>query len=260
MKKTALITGASKGIGRELAHLFAKDGCNLVLAARSAKELDSLKVQLEEKYKVTVHTSIKDLSQPESAQTLFDELKAADVDIDYLVNNAGFGDYGTFAETEWDTYEKMISLNVTTLTHLCHLFIRDIRGRKHGRILNISSTAAFQPGPMMAVYFASKAFVLNFSEAIGHELRKDNITVTTLCPGPTSTNFGEVSGMNASKLVKNVTIASSADVAKLGYKAMMKGNATVIHGAQNKLAPFGVRFLPRKWVTRVSAKVMGNSM
>lgn len=259
MRKTALITGASKGIGRELAHLFAKDGCNLALVARSAKELDSLKVQLEEKYKVTVHTFFKDLSQPESAQALFDELKAVDIDIDYLVNNAGFGDYGSFAETEWDTYEKMISLNVTNLTHLCHLFIRDIKGRKPGRILNISSTAAFQPGPMMAVYFASKAFVLNFSEAVGHELRKDNITVTTLCPGPTSTNFGEVSGMNASKLIKNIRIAKSADVAKLGYKAMMKGKPIVIHGAQNKFAPFVIRFLPRKWVTRVSAKVMDNS-
>lgn len=260
MRKTALITGASKGIGRELAHLFAKDGYNLALVARSAKELDSLKVQLEEKYKVTVHTFFKDLSQPESAQALFDELKAVDIDIDYLVNNAGFGDYGSFAETEWDTYEKMISLNVTTLTHLCHLFIRDIKGRKPGRILNISSTAAFQPGPMMAVYFASKAFVLNFSEAVGHELRKDNITVTTLCPGPTSTNFGEVSGMNASQLVKSVKIASSGEVAELGYKSMLKGKSTVIHGTQNKLAPFGIRFIPRKWVTRLSAKIMDNSV
>ncbi len=260
MKKTALITGASKGIGRDLAHLFAKDGCNLILVARSGKELDILKDQLEEKYHVSVHTLIKDLSQSNSVQTVFDELKSIDIDIDYLVNNAGFGDYGSFAETEWDTYEKMISLNVTTLTHFCHLFIKDIKGRKPGRILNISSTAAFQPGPMMAVYFASKAFVLSFSEAIGHELRKDKITVTTLCPGPTSTNFGEVSGMNASQLVKSVKIASSGEVAELGYKAMMKGKSTVIHGTQNKLAPFGIRFIPRKWVTRISAKIMGNSV
>lgn len=260
MKKTALITGASKGIGRELAHLFAKEGCNLILVARNGKELDILKDQLEEKYRVSVNVFMRDLSQPESAQTVFDEIKAINLDIDYLVNNAGFGDYGSFAETEWDTYEKMISLNVTTLTHFCHLFIKDIKGRKPGRILNISSTAAFQPGPMMAVYFASKAFVLSFSEAIGHELRKDKITVTTLCPGPTSTNFGEVSGMNASQLVKSVKIASSGEVAELGYKAMMKGKSTVIHGTQNKLAPFGIRFIPRKWVTRISAKIMGNSV
>ena len=113
---------------------------------------------------------------------------------------------------------------------------------------------------MMAVYFASKAFVLSFSEAIGHELRKDKITVTTLCPGPTSTNFGEVSGMNASQLVKSVKIASSGEVAELGYKAMLKGKSTVIHGTQNKLAPFGIRFIPRKWVTRLSAKIMDNSV
>ncbi len=260
MKKTALITGASKGIGRELAHLFAKDGCDIVLVARSEKELDSLKVELEEKQGITVHTFIKDLCQPDAAQTIFDELKAIDIDVDYLVNNAGFGDYGTFVDGEWDTYEKMISLNVITLTHFCHLFINDWKGRKPGKILNISSTAAFQPGPMMAVYFASKAFVLNFSEAIGYELKNDNITITTLCPGPTSTNFGEVSGMNASQLVKKVRIASSTEVAKLGYRAMMKGKSTVIHGTQNKLAPFGIRFIPRKCVTRISAKIMDNSV
>lgn len=260
MIKTAIITGASKGIGNELAILFAKDGHNLILIARSGKELDNLKQQLEEEYNVTVHILIKDLSKPESAQSVFDELKAINVEVDYLVNNAGFGDYGAFTDCEWDTYEKMITLNVTTLTHLCHLFIKEIKGRKPGRILNVSSTAAFQPGPMMAVYFATKSYVLSLSEAIGYELRKDNITVTTLCPGPTSTNFGEVSGMNASQLVKNIRIASSKDVAELGYKAMMKGKSTVIHGTQNKLAPFGIRFIPRKWVTRLSAKVMGNSV
>lgn len=256
MKKTAMITGASKGIGRELAHLFAKNGCNLVLVARSREELDSLKVQLEEKYSNTVHLFIKDLCLKESAHNIFDELKAINIDVDYLINNAGFGDYGSFAETEWSTFEKMISLNVTTLTQFCHLFINDWKGRKTGKILNISSTAAFQPGPMMAVYFATKAFVLNFSEAIGYELRNDNITVTTLCPGPTSTNFGEVSGMDASQLVKNVKIANSKEVAELGFRAMMKGKPTVIHGSINKLAPFGIRFLPRVLVTRLSAKVM----
>lgn len=259
MRKTALITGASKGIGRELAHFFAKDECDLVLVARSEEELNSLKVELEEKCRIKVHILIKDLCQPYSAQEIFDELKAISIDIDFLVNNAGFGDYGSFDKTDWDTYENMISLNVTTLTHFCHIFIKDWKGRKPGKILNVSSTAAFQPGPMMAVYFATKAYVLSFSEAIGHELRNDNITVTTLCPGPTSTHFGVISSMNASDLVKNVKIANSKDVAELGFRAMMKGKATVIHGAQNKIAPFGIRFLPRIWVTHLSAKIMGKN-
>jgi Short-chain dehydrogenases of various substrate specificities len=256
MRKTALITGASKGIGKELAILFAENRCDVVLVARSAAELRQLKEELEGKYAVSAQEIVKDLSLPDAAQELFDEVKEKRIDIDFLVNNAGFGDYGTFVETTWERYEKMIMLNITTLTHLSHLFAAAWRGRKTGKILNISSTAAFQPGPMMAVYFATKSYVLHFSEAMGHELKKDNITVTTLCPGPTSTHFGQESKMNASELVKNVKIANAREVAELGFKAMMKGRSTVIHGTMNKLAPFGVRFMPRKWVTRLSAKVM----
>jgi short-subunit dehydrogenase len=256
MNKTALITGASKGIGRELAILFAEKRCHLVLVARSEKELIQFKKELEEQFSVTVLVLVNDLSLPEAAQELFDEIKGRDIDPDYLVNNAGFGDYGAFADTSWERYEKMIALNVTTLTHLTHLFVNDWRGRKHGRILNISSTAAFQPGPMMAVYFATKAFVLHLSEAIGDELKEDHITVTALCPGPTDTHFGEESKMNASQLVKNVKIAGAREVAQLGFNAMMKGKPVAIHGAMNRLVPFFIRFLPRIWVTRLSAKVM----
>ncbi|HAR38577.1 MAG: short-chain dehydrogenase [Bacteroidetes bacterium GWD2_45_23] len=256
MSKTALITGASKGIGKELAFLFAEKGHNLVLVARSAETLKKIKMELEETCSVSVHTLVVDLCDAVAAQAVFDEVKKKGVDIDYLVNNAGFGDYGAFADTGWECYERMIALNVTTLTHLTHLFVSDWRGRKAGRILNISSTAAFQPGPMMAVYFATKSFVLHLSEGLGEELKKEHITVTTLCPGPTSTNFGEVSKMKASQLVKNVQIADAKEVAELGYRAMMRGKAVVIHGAMNKLAPFGIRFLPRKWVTRLSAKIM----
>ena len=256
MSKTALITGASKGIGKELAFLFAERGHNLVLVARSAEALKKIKMELEETCSVSVHVFVADLSNAVTAHALFNEVKEKGVDIDYLVNNAGFGDYGAFADTEWECYERMIALNVTTLTHLTHLFVGDWRGRKAGRILNISSTAAFQPGPMMAVYFATKSFVLHLSEALDEELKKEHITVTTLCPGPTTTHFGEVSKMNASQLVKHVQIADAKEVAELGYRAMMRGKAVVIHGAMNKLAPFGIRFLPRKWVTRLSAKIM----
>jgi len=256
MNKTALITGASKGIGRELASLFAEKRCDLVLVARSERELRQLQEELGSRDAVSVVIIVKDLSLPDAAHSLFDEIKGRGIDVDYLVNNAGFGDYGAFTDTSWERYEKMIALNVTTLTHLTHLYARDWCGRKQGRILNISSTAAFQPGPMMAVYFATKAFVLHLSEAIENEFKKDHITVTTLCPGPTDTHFGEESKMNASQLVKNVKIANAREVALLGYRAMMKGKPVVIQGAMNRMVPFAIRFIPRVWVTRLSAKVM----
>ncbi len=259
MSKTAFITGASKGIGKELAFLFAENGHNLVLVARSEEKLKEIKVELEETYSVAVNILVTDLCDPAAAEVVFEEVKAKKIDIDYFVNNAGFGDYGAFVDTDWKCYDKMIALNINTLTHLTHLFVNDWRGRKAGKILNVASTAAFQPGPMMAVYFATKSFVLHLSEALGEELKKEHITVTTLCPGPTNTHFGEVSKMNASQLVKNVRIADAKEVAALGYRAMMKGKATVIHGGMNKLAPLGIRFLPRKWVTCLSAKIMQQS-
>ncbi|MEA4916074.1 SDR family oxidoreductase [Proteiniphilum sp.] len=256
MQKTALITGASKGIGKELAILFAENHCDLIITARSGDRLMLLKEQLESRYGVTVYPVVKDLSLSGAAGELFREVKEKGWEVDYLVNNAGFGDYGSFVDTSWECYEEMITLNITSLTQLTHLFVQEWKGRKKGRILNLSSTAAFQPGPMMAVYFASKAFVLHLSEALGNELENDHISVTALCPGPTSTHFGEVSNMNASQLVKNVKIADAKEVAELGFRAMMKGKPVVIHGTMNKLAPFGIRFLPRKWVTRLSAKIM----
>lgn len=256
MGKTALITGASKGIGKELALIFAENRCDLILTARSGDRLKLLKKQLESRYGISVSPIVKDLCRPGAAGELFREIKEMGLEVDYLVNNAGFGDYGAFADTPWECYQEMITLNITSLTHLTHLFVQEWKGRKEGKILNLSSTAAFQPGPMMAVYFATKAFVLHLSEALGNELEKEHITVTALCPGPTSTHFGEVSKMNASQLVKSVKVAGAREVAELGFTAMMKGKPVVIHGAMNKLAPFGIRFLPRKWVTRLSAKIM----
>ena len=256
MNKTALITGASKGIGKDLAELFAANNNNLILVARSEEALSALKEQLENKYKINVLLFIKDLCKIDVAKEIYDQINEREIEVDYLVNNAGFGDYGAFTDTQWDCHQQMIALNITTLTQLTHLFTTDWKGKKKGKILNIASTAAFQPGPMMAVYFATKAFVLSLSEALDEELRDNGITVTTLCPGPTSTNFGEVSKMNASQLVKSVKIANSKDVAKLGFNAMMKGKRTVIHGNMNKLAPFGIRFMPRRLVTKLTAAIM----
>jgi len=259
-KKTVLITGASRGIGRELAFVFAENNCNVVLVARSSIELAQLKHHLEAEYDISAHTIVKDMSLPQAPVEVFAELKRSNIDIDYLVNNAGFGDYGLFAETNWERYEKMIALNITSLTHLCHLFVRDrFEKRKKGRILNLSSLAAFQPGPMMAVYFATKSFVLSLSESIGSECKKIGVTVTALCPGPTSTGFGEESKMSASELVSHATIASARDVAWVGYKAMMKGKPVVIEGTKNKFIPFLIRLLPRRLVTWISAKVMRKS-
>lgn len=257
MGKVALITGASKGIGKELAFIFAAEGCELVLVARSGDRLHQLKTELESLYGVIVNSMVLDLSRVDAAQELFNMVKAKGLDVDYLVNNAGFGDYGLFSDTDWSCYEEMINLNVTTLTHLTHLYVNDWKEKQvGGRILNVSSLAAFQPGPMMAIYFASKAFVLHLSEAIGNELKNKGITVTALCPGPTHTHFGEVSKMNASQLVKNVKIADARKVAETGFKAMMRGKSVVIHGGANKLVPFFIRFLPRKWVVLLSGMIM----
>ncbi|MGI6573182.1 MAG: SDR family NAD(P)-dependent oxidoreductase [Fermentimonas sp.] len=259
MRETALITGASKGIGKEFAELFAERKCNLVLVARSTDQLEELKEALSEKHGVRIHTIVKDLSALNAVDELFREVRALGVDVDYVINNAGFGDHGAFVDTQWERYEEMIALNVKVLTHLSHLYARDWAGRKKGRIVNISSTAAFQPGPMMAVYFATKAYVLHLSEALNQELSKESITVTTLCPGPTRTHFLDDSGMKVARLMKNVKVATPRSVAELGYKAMMRGKPLVIHGAMNKVVPFAIRFLPRKWVTQLSAKVMERS-
>lgn len=254
--KTALITGASKGIGKEFAKVFASKNCNLVLVARSGDELQKLKEFIVQKYNVSVHLIVKDLFTANAVQEVFEEIHYNNIDIDYLVNNAGFGDYGEFVSTNWERYNNMINLNINVLTHLCKLFISDWKGRKEGKIINISSTAAFQPGPMMAVYFATKSYVLHFSEAIAKELENSGITVTAVCPGPTSTEFGSESGMSASKLVKNVKILDAADVARQSYDAMMRGKPVIINGGMNKIAPFFIRFLPRKWVTQLSYNIM----
>ena len=257
MSKTALITGASKGIGKELAFLFAEKEHNLVLVARSAEALEKIKVEIEETCPVSVHTMVVDLCGASAAQAVFNEVKEKVGDIDYLVNNAGFGDFGYFADTEWERHRKMIELNISTLSQFCHLFIQDWIPRKSGKILNVASTAAFQPGPGMSVYFASKAYVANFSQAIAYEFRKYGITVTTLCPGPVKTNFGRAARMNhPNGFLKDMKTPLPEEVVSFGYRAMMKGKALAIHGVLNKFVASSVRFLPRKWLATLSAKVI----
>jgi len=252
MNKTALITGASSGIGLELAEICARQGENLVLVARNIIKLNELKSKLEKQYKVKVLNISKDLSLPNSAQQVYDEINQQNISIDYLINNAGFGDYGMFYETDWNKEMKMINLNIATLTHLTKLYLKDMVPKGEGKIMNVASTAAFQSGPTMAVYYATKAFVLSFSEAVSNEVRDKGISITVLCPGATKSGFQDAAELNQSKLVRGRKLPSSKEVAEFGYKAMMKGKTVAIHGLLNKILAFFVRIFPRAMVVKVT--------
>jgi uncharacterized protein len=252
MNKTALITGASGGLGKEFARIHASKGGNLVLVARSADKLEALKFELEKQYGVSVYVIGKDLSDQYAPKTVYDELKAKQIQVDYLINNAGFGDFGLFAETEWEKQLDMINVNVTCLTYMTRLFLPEMIKNKSGKILNIASTAAFQPGPTMSVYFATKAYVLSFSEAIANELKGTGVTVTALCPGATETGFKVAAALDNSNLFKGNQIATSKEVAEFGYHKMMEGKTVVIHGVMNNLMAQSVRFAPRNMVTAIA--------
>lgn len=251
--KTALITGASKGLGKEFAKIHAANGDNLVLVARSQDELLLLKKELEAQYTtISVDVIIRDLTAPNSVLEVYNEIKEENIQIDYLINNAGFGEYGFFVDGSWDRFEKMIDLNMKSLSHFCHLFLQDMIARKQGKIMNISSTAAFQSGPMMAVYFASKSYVLNFSEALNNEVKDSGVSVTAFCPGPTETYFMEDSKMKETKAIRNMKLPTAHTVALSGYKAMMNEKTVKIHGSVNNAVAFIIRLVPRKWVVAVT--------
>jgi len=252
MNKTALITGASSGLGAEFARIHASKGDNLVLVARSKDKMDALKAELEKQFGISVNVIAKDLSEQSAPRAIYDELQTQKINVDYLINNAGFGDFGLFAECNWARQLEMINLNVTALAYLTRLFLPGMIQRKFGKILNVASTAAFQPGPTMSVYFATKAFVLSFSEAIANELNSTGVTVTALCPGATETGFKAASALGSSNLFKGNGIAGSKEVAEFGYKAMMKGKTVAVQGFINRLMAQSVRFAPRKIVTAIA--------
>jgi short-subunit dehydrogenase len=252
---TALITGASNGIGLELAKIHASKGDNLVLVARNKQKLDELKHELESAHNIKVYTIGKDLSLPNAAKDVYDETKRQNISIDYLINNAGFGDFGMFAETDWNKELQMINLNITALTHFTKLYLQDMVKRGNGKIMNVASTAAFQPGPTMAVYFATKAYVLSFSEAVNNEVSDKGITVTALCPGPTESGFQAAAALEDSKLFKGKNIPSSKTVAEYGYRAMMSGKTVAIHGLVNSILANFVRIMPRALVVKVTRKM-----
>ena len=252
MVETALITGASSGIGYELAIVHASKGDDLILVSRNRGKLLALKNKLENEYKVSVLVIVKDLSLSNSAREVYDEVKKNKISIDYLINNAGIGNFGEFTQTNWDTESKMIKLNVTNLTYFCKLFLKDMIKKKSGRIMNVASIAGFQPGPLMAVYFATKAYVLHFSEAIANEVKNNGITVTALCPGPTESGFESVAAMKNSVLFKGKKLPTSKDVAKYGYESMIKGRVVAIHGWKNRLLINLLRFAPRSLVVKIA--------
>jgi short-subunit dehydrogenase len=222
-----------------------------VLVARNITKLNQIKTELESQYKISVHIIGKDLSLPNAPQEVYDELKHKNIVIDYLINNAGFGDYGFFYETNWEKELQMINLNITALTHFTKLFLQDMIKHKSGKIMNVASTAAFQSGPTMAIYYASKAYVLSFSEAIDNEVSDKGVTVTTLCPGPTETGFLEAAALQDSKLFKGKKIAGAKEVAEYGHKAMMQGKTVAIQGFMNRVMANAVRFIPRALAVKV---------
>ncbi len=249
-RKTALITGTSSGIGLDLARLFARDGFDLVLVARSEAKLRELATELG----VPATVIAADLSKPDAAQRVVDELRAKSVIVDALVNNAGLGLAGAFVDNDLTKVLEMIQVNIVALTALTRLLLSPMVARRSGRILNVASTAAFQPGPLMAVYYATKAYVLSFSEAIADELRDTGVTVTALCPGPTATGFAAVADVGATRLFTLAKPARSADVARAGYEAMKRGKRLVIPGLKNKLLAQSVRVTPRRLVTAIVRK------
>jgi len=250
VSKTALITGASGGIGYELALLFARDGFDCILVARSHERLNALAARLESEFRVKTLVLPKDLSNPSAVDAIYEEVSAASMPVDVLVNNAGFPVFGLFSETDLDTELEMLQVNVMALTQLTKLFLRGMLERRYGRILNLASTAAFEPGPLMAVYYASKAYVLSFSEALANELSGTGVTVTILAPGPTRTGFQKRGQLEDSRLVQG-QIADAQSVALAGYRGLMAGKTIVIPGFTNKLIPWIVRISPRRVVTRV---------
>ena len=245
MKKTALITGASSGIGYELSRVFAKNGYHLVMVSRDAEKLDRISAELQQQYDIRARVMPKDLCEPTAAVELYDAVSGGGIRVDVLVNNAGMATHGKFVDTRIEKHMDLIQLNMTSLTQLCKLFGVDMVKNGAGGILNVASTAAFQPGPFMSTYYASKAYVLMLSEALKNELKPDRVTVTVLCPGPTHTAFFERNDMLGTKLAKSPHAMSAAKVAELGYAGLMAGKTIVIPGMINKLLAFSVRLGPR---------------
>ncbi len=250
--KTVLLTGGTSGIGYELGKIFSKNGYDIIIVSRNGNALKKTADALSSQYANSVRWLATDLSQTSSTREIFEKMQKENIAIDVLVNNAGIGFYGDFAEVDIEKHLRLLQLNVVALTMLTRLFLPAMTKRNQGKILNIASTAAFQPGPHMAVYYASKAYVLSFSEGLASELAHTGVTVTALCPGPTKTGFENESGLNRSKVFTRLSPMSAERVANAGYQALMQGKPLVIPGFRNALLAFGNRIVPRKFASQVS--------
>ncbi len=254
----ALVTGASSGIGAAIARRLAEAKHDCVLTARRTDRLEELARELEKNHGVMAHVVGSDLGEHGGAQKLIDAVGALGVEIDFLANNAGFGVYGNFADQPIERVTQMIELNMTSLTLLTHHFLRGMVARKSGRILQVASIGAYQPSPLYAVYSATKSYVLMFSEAVNYELKGTGVSVTTMCPGLTATEFHEVAAHKKPKWMDGLTMTAD-DVAVIGIRSAMKGRAVVTTGIANKLTALIVKMMPRSWATVMAARSMRTS-
>ena len=255
MNKTALITGASGGLGLDFARLAAADGYNLVLVARSGDKLNGIAEELGREYGIAAQVCAADLSKPAEVEKVVEFVSEAGLQIDCLINNAGFGDTGHFADRPWAVQQEMINLNILALGRLTHAFVGDMKQRGRGFILNIASTAAFQPGPNFTVYSATKAFVLSFTEALREELKGTGVKCTCSCPGVTDTGFHERAATNGMRITR-MSMMKSETVALQAWQAMKNGKQTIIHGLMNRVMSFSLRFTPRTAVPPMVASFM----
>lgn len=252
----ALVTGASSGIGKEIARLHAERGGDLILVARRQDRLEALRDELADAHAAVSHVFAADLSVPGAGRSLFDSVRGAGLEVDYLINNAGFGGVGRYHEQDWERHRSMIQVNITALAELTHAFLPGMIERRSGRILNVASVAAYVPGPLQSVYYASKSFVVSFSEALDAENAGSGVTVTALCPGLTDTEFFDAAGMGRANSLR-LPRMSAKRVARVGYDAMLKGRRVAIPGMKDwLLANVALRFLPRRLTTRLSHEIM----
>jgi len=252
MGRAALVTGASAGLGEEFARLLAADGCDLILVARRRDRLEQLAAELRESRRISALVIAADLGRADEVERVIEEVRAAGSPVEFLINNAGHGNVAVFAQSDLAAQLSMVDVNVRALVRLTHAFLPEMISRGRGRILNIGSTAGFQPGPGAAVYYASKAFVNSFTEALSYELKGTGVTATLSCPGATATEFASVAGSGGTRLFKS-GVMSSSRVAAEAYRAMLQGRPMVVHGWRNKLLGFSVRLGPRSVVRAIAA-------
>lgn len=256
VQKYVLITGASNGIGLCFAEIYAQRGFPLLLIARSEEKLKEIQEKFNKKYGVSILIFVQDLAEVNAAKIVYEEVKRLQISINTLINNAGFGDYGLFEKMDLQTAQRMMQLNMVCLTELCHYFVKDMLKARSGAILNIASNAAFQPGPWMSLYFATKAFVLNLTEGLHEELKPSGISVTALCPGPTETGFVKASRLESSQFFKK-NLSEPYTAAMVGYQALKQNKAVAIVGWKNKLQIAALRITPRFLVRKITKYLLG---